>query len=207
VGDWGLWLLRHRMLHRYLPYLLISLATFALGVVFGLMAYGVLTPTELQGLRQAVNEWVARLRTAGPEPGWFTPALTTNLKSLGLLYLLGLSVVGLPLVLAALFLRGFVIGFSLGVLWNDRTQPIMGWVLGSVALQNVLWVPALVVTGALALSFSWWLIRGRGTFGEPGLGAEFGQYTVGSALMAAVAVAATAWEVLGAPALLRWVAG
>ncbi|MBX5466556.1 MAG: stage II sporulation protein M [Firmicutes bacterium] len=202
-GRWGF--VVERECRRYLGFGLASLGGVTLGGVFGLLAFSVLTPAERSGLAAALRALLAGLARGVMPAGAFAAALVANLKSLGLVYLLGLSVVGVPLVLAALFLRGFVVGFSLGVLWGDRTEAGIGWLLGAVAVQNLLWVPALVVTGALALAFSWWLVKGRQLSSQGGLFAEFARYTTGALVMALVAVAATGWEVFLAPTVLHWV--
>lgn len=68
--------------------------------------------------------------------------------------LLGLSVIGAPIVLAVIFVRGFVLGFTTMFLIDGLF--LRGVVLAAAALlpQNLLAVPATVIAGIAALSFS-----------------------------------------------------
>lgn len=77
-----------------------------------------------------------------------------HVKYLLLLFILGLSVIGLPIVWILLFLKGLVIGFSVGFLVNQLGMK--GFVLAalSIAPQNILVIPAYIIAGSLAMIFS-----------------------------------------------------
>ncbi len=75
-------------------------------------------------------------------------------KYLLLLFILGLSVIGLPVVWILLFLKGLVVGFSVGFIVNQLG--IKGLLLASfsIAPQNLLIIPIYVSAGSLAMIFS-----------------------------------------------------
>ncbi|MFC7060526.1 stage II sporulation protein M [Halobacillus seohaensis] len=77
-----------------------------------------------------------------------------HVKYMLLLFLLGISIVGMPIITVLLFIKGLVIGFSVGFLVNQ-----MGWYglllsSASIAPQNLLIIPVYLLAGALALLFS-----------------------------------------------------
>ncbi|RCW64849.1 stage II sporulation protein M [Saliterribacillus persicus] len=82
-----------------------------------------------------------------------------HLQYIGLIFLLGLSVIGLPLIWVLIFIKGTVIGFSVGFFINQ-----LGWkgfILSSVAIapQNLLLIPIYLVAGTVAMSFSIQLLQ------------------------------------------------
>ena len=86
-------------------------------------------------------------------------AITNNLFFIGMVYLLGLTVVGAPVILALLFARGFSLGFTLGFLTRQGNGEGILLALTSVLPQNILLLPAIFMACVAALSFSWLLIK------------------------------------------------
>lgn len=75
-------------------------------------------------------------------------------KYLLLLFFLGLSVIGLPIIWILLFLKGVVIGFSVGFIVNQLG--LKGLLLASVSIapQNFIIIPVYIVAGSLSMIFS-----------------------------------------------------
>jgi len=194
--DWeGYW-------SRYLPYLLMTVAVFSLGLLFGSLATEVLTSSErLQlaiWLKTVVNFESSRLFSAT----MFRSALIANMKVLGLLYVLGISVAGIPLVLAVLFLRGFVVGFGFAFLSQSASGHGLSVLLTTVVAQNLFMVPIYLTAGTLALWFSWNLIRKDGA-SKVAPWKALGGYTLASSLLSVGMLWASAVEVMGSPLLLH----
>ena len=76
-----------------------------------------------------------------------------------IIYLLGLTVIGMPIMLALIFSRGFILGFTVSFLLKEKA--FQGILLASAAIlpQNLLYIPALVAGGATALSFTMVLFK------------------------------------------------
>ena len=72
---------------------------------------------------------------------------------------MGISIIGLPVILIVLFMKGLVVGFTVGFLVNQ-----MGWngfllSFVSVLPQNFIIIPVFIVTATLAVSISLKMIR------------------------------------------------
>lgn len=79
-------------------------------------------------------------------------------KYLLLLFILGLTVIGLPIIWILLFLKGVVIGFSVGFIVNQLG--LKGLMLASVSIapQNFIIIPVYIAAGSLSMIFSLILI-------------------------------------------------
>ena len=88
-------------------------------------------------------------------------AVGSQAKTAALMWFLGLTVVGVPLILGLIFARAFSLGFTLGFLIQEKGS--LGLVIGlsSVVPQNVIYVPFLLMGAVLCLNFSLFLVRGR----------------------------------------------
>lgn len=82
-----------------------------------------------------------------------------HLKYLLLMFVLGFSVIGLPIVWVLLFLKGIVIGFSVGFIVNQLGM--QGFMLASLSIapQNLIIIPIYIAAGSLSMIFSITLIN------------------------------------------------
>ncbi|MFK4997718.1 stage II sporulation protein M [Bacillus sp. N9] len=82
-----------------------------------------------------------------------------NVKFTGFMWILGISIIGFPLILILVFIKGIIVGFSVGFLVSQ-----MGWnglLLSFVSLlpQNLLIIPVIMFIGVCSIGFSMKLIR------------------------------------------------
>lgn len=89
----------------------------------------------------------------------FGQSIFHNAKYLGLMWILGISVIGMPIIFIMIFLKGIVVGFTVGFLVNQ--MGVSGFFLSFVSVlpQNVLLIPAYLIMGTCAIAFSLKLIR------------------------------------------------
>ncbi|MDD3267891.1 MAG: stage II sporulation protein M [Syntrophomonadaceae bacterium] len=79
------------------------------------------------------------------------------------IWFLGLTVIGLPLILAVVFLRGFSLGFTVGFLYQEKAMTGILISLISVLPQNLVYIPFLIMWAVIALNFSIFIVKGRNT--------------------------------------------
>jgi stage II sporulation protein M len=139
----------------------VVLVVLVIGVLAGGLSVRSLNAPGHQELSQFLEQLLRSLTVEGTAPGsgWQWMAAQDVLKTAGLLWLLGLSVIGVPLIAAVVFLRGFVLGFTLGFLIDDLL--LRGAALGLVALlpQNLVLIPGLLFCAVGAIAFSLELAR------------------------------------------------
>ena len=81
-----------------------------------------------------------------------------HIKYLLLLFVLGLTVIGLPIVWILLFVKGLVVGFSVGFIVNQLGMKGLLLAALSIAPQNILIIPIYIIAGSLSMIFSLTLI-------------------------------------------------
>lgn len=74
-------------------------------------------------------------------------------------YLLGLTVIGIPVMLGIIFTRGYVLGYCIAFLTNLKTVHGMALTCAAILPQNIILVPALLMGGVASLCFALLLIR------------------------------------------------
>lgn len=190
---------------RYLVYLLVAVL-FAAGSVFGALAASSLAPGKEAEVAAEVRGFVSDVRAGtlrtGPEV--VLQSLQRDaLQTAGLCWLLGLSLVGVPLVLVLVFYRGFLLGFTVAALVKELA---FGGVLASLVAvlpANLLMVPAIVVAGVSAISFGVSLVRSH-PGGRPWFLRGLAGYTGLFALVVLAMAGAALIEGYVTPVLLEW---
>jgi len=84
----------------------------------------------------------------------FTSSFFYHIRYLLMLFILGLSVIGLPVVWVLLFLKGLVVGFSVGFIVNQLGMKGLLLASLSIAPQNLMIIPIYIIGGSLSMIFS-----------------------------------------------------
>ncbi|HHZ17306.1 MAG TPA: stage II sporulation protein M [Peptococcaceae bacterium] len=152
--------LRQHFYHSWWLYLLVSLC-FLLGAVFGFWGMHALEKSDASLMNALFEEITAQFGDDFNFALSARQAVMKNLLNLGKIFVLGLTIIGFPLVLVIIFTRGFVFGFTLEFFCQGKAWP--GSILALLALlpPNFLSVPAYILSAVAAIRFSLYLISGR----------------------------------------------
>lgn len=197
-----------KLFHKdHLPFYLFVFVLFATGIVFGAVMVGALTLEQKQDLARHMSGFFLTVEQGGgfDASASFQQSLMLHLKWIFLIWVLGLSVIGLPLVFALDFLKGVLVGFSVGYMIGQYSWKGMLFVVVSVFPQNLVIIPAIVVTSVSATAFAVHLVKMR-VIGKQGqLLPVFVRYSGTALLMAVLLAGASIYEGFLSPALMKWV--
>jgi stage II sporulation protein M len=137
-----------------------SVILFLMGIIFGTLTVHSLGYTQQSDLFYYFQQFMEELKKESTiDPSY---ALYHNfihyMKYSGVIWLLGLSIVGLPIILILLFLKGVFIGFTVGFLVHQLAWDGFLFSIVAVIPQNMIVVPALLVMTVISISFSLKLI-------------------------------------------------
>jgi stage II sporulation protein M len=178
-----------------------------MGIIFGAVIVNSLPLSQRQELFGFLQYFFNNLGSQGiPEPtAHFQQAFGHYAKTVGILWVLGLSIIGLPMILLLLFLKGVVVGFTVGFLVNQLQWHGVTLALAGVLPQNLLVVPALFIVGVSGISFSLRLIKTRLLSKRDVILPHFVGYTVLVVAMLAVLTVAALFETFVSPRLMQMV--
>ncbi|MHB1419090.1 MAG: stage II sporulation protein M [Bacillota bacterium] len=186
-------------------YLFIAIV-LVVGISTGAMSVRALSPEQQKELITYLNSSLLSIDKVNVNSGLLArDAIYGNLEVLFLVWFLGLTVVGMPLILAIVFFRGFVLGFTVGFLVQQKLLQGVMMALLSVLPQNLLNIPALAIAGVSAISFSMCLIKGKHYGRSMRLSHLFVAYSILIACIGVVAVAGGLVEAYMSPLGVRLV--
>lgn len=186
---------------------LIVTVFFAAGVVFGALAVRTLNPDQIGELGRYLNSFLEKAGDLPLHEQSLARTLTENLYMLAAMYILGLSVIGMPLIPAVVFTRGFIIGFTVGFLAREKAVKGVLFAFVSVVPQNFILIPVLIVAAALSVNISLKIIRTRLAAGGYPVFRPAGLYTLLMLILAAVSGLAGLCETYVTPIFIKMAAG
>lgn len=129
---------------------------FLMGVIFGAVVVNSLSFTQKEDLFYYLSQFFSQVSSdeVATSNDLFRQSFFHNIKFIGFMCILGISIIGLPIILILLFMKGMVVGFTVGFLVNQ-----MGWdgfllSFVSVLPQNLIIIPIFIISATLAVSFS-----------------------------------------------------
>lgn len=156
------------------------------GIVFGAIGVSALSGTESTQLGQFLDKLLMS-QPKDLDSGFLLQLAREQFIIMAGIWLLGLTVIGTPLIYLIVFTRGFVLGFTISFIVGVKGFWGLGLIFISVLLPAIAGIPLLLLGAGLATIFSFLLIQGK-TAGES-LRREFLYYSLATILVSLGSVA------------------
>lgn len=136
-------------------YLFIS-TLLVIGIIFGAMIVNAMNFMQKQELYFHLEQFFGQLNSeASPtNRDIVRKSFYFHVKFLGILFFLGLTIIGIPFIWLFIFLKGLVIGFTIGFIVNQLGIKGFFIALISIAPHNIVIIPIYIIAGSLAMLFS-----------------------------------------------------
>jgi stage II sporulation protein M len=180
---------------------------FVMGVIFGALMVNALSLEQKQEVTRYLGSFFHSVdqglsvdaKTA------FWQAFFMHIKWVGLIWILGCSVVGLPIVLILDFFKGVLVGFTVGYMVGQLSWKGVLFALASVAPQNLIIIPALMISSVAAISFSMYIVKNRFFQQKGSIRKPFMTYSLVNLSMVFLLLGASLLEAFVSPILMKWV--
>ncbi|AZU63220.1 stage II sporulation protein M [Neobacillus mesonae] len=134
---------------------------FLMGVIFGAIVVNSMSYTQKEDLFYYLSQFFGQVSDGkvAEQNDLFAQSFFHNSKFIGLIWILGISIIGLPVILILLFVKGMVVGFTVGFLVSQ-----MGWkgfmlAFVSILPQNLIIIPVFIIMAALSVIISLKMIK------------------------------------------------
>jgi len=177
------------------------------GVIFGAVMVNALSLDQKQEITRYLGNFFLTV-----DQGALSDAQTSlqqsfsmHIKWVLIIWILGLSVIGLPLILILDFLKGVLVGFTVGYLVGQLSWKGMMFALVAVAPQNIVIIPVMIVSSVTAMAFSIHLVKNRFIQRKGSVSQSLMRYTTTILTMGAVVFGISLFEAYVSPAMMKWV--
>jgi len=179
---------------------------FMLGVCAGAFTVNGLSTMQLDELSNYFQGFIQLFNNENMKSSdLFSIALIENVKLIGVLWILGVSIIGLPFIFLVFGVRGFITGFSSGFI--IRVLGMKGLLFSGFALlpKEIIIVPCLIAIGVNGINFSMRIAKNKSPEGiqKTSLKTAFLSYCMITLLFTVIILAGILFDAYITPILLR----
>lgn len=147
------WLFRQFQENFFVYFIVIIL--FGIGIIAGSITIKLLNLEQRNGIMTFLNIFFKAIKQGSFENlSILKQSLTDNFKTVALIYLAGLIIIGIPIIPVTVLSRGFALGFTVGFLVNEYGFKGFLFSLLGILPQNLIIIPALISISSIGLAFS-----------------------------------------------------
>ncbi|ADL13217.1 stage II sporulation protein M [Acetohalobium arabaticum] len=152
-----------QFMRRNLSILLFLIIIFISGVTFGAIAVKMLSYAEKNQLVNYLANFFQNFKgkLVLQQEILAQEAVFYNLKLILLVWILGISIVGMPIIPILVFLRGFILGFAVGFLVDELAVKGFLFAVVSIVPHNLFAIPSLIIAGTAGIAFALNLFKSR----------------------------------------------
>lgn len=150
---------KHIYQYRLIYFFMIVL--FLIGIIFGsiiVTSMGFIQKQDLFFYIEQYLEWMVN-DSIIESADVFKTALSYHIQYLILFFLLGISIIGLPIIWVLIFIKGIVVGFSVGFFVNQYGWQGLILAATGIAPQNLFIIPIYLIGSSVAMIFSLGLLK------------------------------------------------
>lgn len=134
---------------------IISLLCVFTGVVLGIYAVKYMGDFEKSDLVSYIHNFATNIKSQSlNNKAIFFGTLKNNFILIGAIWFLGLTMIGIPIILVVDIIKGFTLGFSISFFLNSIGNKGIGVVLLGIMPQNIIYIPCIVFASVIAMEFS-----------------------------------------------------
>lgn len=147
------WLFR-QLQDNFIVYFLV-VVVFAIGIVVGAMTIKILDIDQKNDIILFLNSFFKTIDGNNLDSlPIIKQSIIDNFKTIGLIWLTGIIIIGLPIIPVVILFRGFALGFTVGFLVNEYgAQGFLFSILG-ILPHNLFTIPGLVSIASTGMAFS-----------------------------------------------------
>lgn len=140
----------------------VSLLCVCTGIVMGIYSVRYMGGFEKSDLLSYVKNFSTTINSGSINyKSILLETIKSNMPMMLVVWFLGLTMVGIPIILIIDIIKGFTIGFSISFIINGMGIKGMWFSLLGVLPQNIIYIPCIIFASVLAMEFSLMILKDR----------------------------------------------
>lgn len=140
----------------------VSLLCVCTGIVLGIYSVRYMGNFEKSDLLSYLNNFSTTVNSGGVNyKNILIETIKSNIPVLIAVWFLGLTMIGIPVILIIDVIKGFTIGFTISFVINGMGIEGMWFSLLGVLPQNIIYIPCIIFASVLAMEFSLMILKDR----------------------------------------------
>lgn len=141
---------------------IISILCVFTGIILGIYSVKYMGDLERNDLVNYLMNFIDPSNTTGISYKLiFFQSIKNNLPVIIFLWFLGLTIVGIPIIIIIDLLKGFTVGFTFSFMISGLGKSGIGIAILGVLPQNVFYIPCIIFASVVSMEFSIMLLRNK----------------------------------------------
>lgn len=141
---------------------IISLLCICTGIVLGMYSVRYMGSFDKTDLLSYIKNFNAAINSGNISyKSIFSETLKSNVPILLAMWFLGLTMIGIPIILIIDIMKGFTIGFTISFMVNGMGMKGMMFSLLGVLPQNIIYIPCFILASVIAMDFSMAILKDK----------------------------------------------
>jgi len=141
---------------------IISILCIFTGIILGIYSVKYMGAIERNDLVDYLMNFVDPSNTSGISYKLiFLQSIKNNLPVIVFLWFLGLTIVGIPIIIIIDLLKGFTIGFTFSFMISGLGKSGIGIAMLGVLPQNLIYIPCIIFASVVSMEFSIMLLKSK----------------------------------------------
>ncbi|MGH4120014.1 stage II sporulation protein M [Clostridium sp.] len=152
----------HKHIQRNFWLYMISILCVFTGIILGIYSVKYMGDYERSDLLNYLVNFTDSSNTGGISYKLiFTQSIKNNLPVIIFLWFLGLTIVGLPVILIIDVLKGFTVGFTFSFMISGISKNGIGVAILGILPQNLIYIPCIIFASVVSMEFSIMLLKNK----------------------------------------------
>lgn len=186
---------------------IISLLCVFTGIVLGIYAVKYMGSFDNENLLSYLSNFTENIAKINFKyKNMFVDILKNNFPLIITIWFLGLTMIGIPIILIIDVIKGFTIGFTVSFVIRSFGAKGIGIVLLGILPQNIIYIPCIMLSSVIAMEFSLNILRDRiNRQWVGGIWIKIASYSIVFIMVFAVMCAGFLLETLVTPNLIKFI--
>ncbi|CDM68595.1 putative membrane protein [Clostridium bornimense] len=172
------------------------------GVVLGIYTVLYMDDFSKQELKSYINSFLSIGKIDIPYEELFIKTFINNFMILVLIWLLGLTVIGVPFTLIISLVKGFTLGFTTVFFISEIGGKSIAIIFLTTIIPNIIYTLMLIVASVLSIQFSMSLLKDKGSWRNKLL-TNIGRYTILFVIIIGITMLGVAYETFVSPNFIK----
>lgn len=141
---------------------ILSFTFLAIGIAAGAFTVKALDDAKRQELIKYMQGFFQILTSSTIDSrAVLAQSIKNNIQTIIVIWILGITVIGIPVTLIIVGVRGFILGFTVGFMLNSLGMKGLFFTILAILPQNIIIIPCIIAVSVMSVGFSTMIIRNR----------------------------------------------
>lgn len=183
---------------------ILSMLCLCIGIVIGIYSVKYMAGTDKNVITDFLNHFNSNSASYSIDhKTLFIETLKSNMPIIISIWFLGMTMIGLPVILAIDILKGFTVGFTVSLIINSFGMKGVLFSFLTVIPQNIIYIPCIIFASVISMKYCIMIFKNKsGSYNNHNFTGNFGSYSVIFLIISVIMAIGFLYEIYITPGII-----